>query len=146
MPVTPNIQFRILLLPMAAIALSLLSLAASAQPAAPAQTAVSETIVCPAVPTVLLDYAIKGTLPQGWTPITKTPAGEPGGNTSVALVPVSVKVRQSDIMCGYATCVGSLKDCPPLLMMTVPKPSGRQCEELSGFRVRCTLGAVKLPR
>ncbi|HEX9180669.1 MAG TPA: hypothetical protein VF859_09755 [Burkholderiales bacterium] len=132
----------------ALIACGLLPGAAPAQPAAPVQSAIAETIACPAIPNVVLDYAVRGTLPQGWTPITKTPAGEPGGNTSVTLVPASVKVRPNDIMCGYATCVGSMKDCPPLLLLTMPKPSGKHCEEASGFRVRCSLApkAVPLPK
>jgi hypothetical protein len=141
---TRTIQTQIALLS-AAIACGLYSGAVPAQPTAPVQSALAETIACPAIPNVVLDYAVRGNLPQGWTPITKTPGGEPGGNTSVTLVPVSVKVRPNDLMCGYATCAGNVKDCPPLLMLTFPKPSGKHCEETSGFRVRCSLAPKTAP-
>jgi hypothetical protein len=149
MSTTLQVQARRVLAPLATMALALATVAAAAQVTAPVQSAVSETITCPPVPMVLLDYNIRGNLnlPQGWTPATKNPtSGETGGNTSVTLVPAAVKVRQADILCGYATCVGSLKECPPLLMLTVAKPSGRQCEETSGFRVRCSLKPMTLPR
>lgn len=139
-----RIQTRIALAS-TAIVCGLLAGPAAAQPAATVPSAVAETIACPAIPSVVLDYAIRGTLPQGWTAVTKTPAGEPGGNTSVPLVPASVKVRQSDILCGYAMCAGSMKDCPPLLLMAMPKPAGKQCEEASGFRVRCSITSRAAP-
>lgn len=144
---TFRIQPRRVLVSLVAMAFAWAPVAGSAQPTTPVQSAVAETITCPALPAVLLDYMIKGNLnlPQGWTPITKTPGGEPGGNTTVTLVPASVKVRDKDLLCGYATCAGSVKDCPPLLMVALPKPSGKQCEETSGNRFRCGLKVKAAP-